>query len=165
MDKQTCRADDSCKGEVEFFHLNPEGASVHKSITVNFALLSIIASSWVPAVRAQTDTQPAAAATPVASTWKIACPGVRNVPMTADPEQSLPLQVLATLKCGEEVTMLDNNEGYTVKIKIADGKMGYVAAIYVKKIPTPRRSPSVESASIENGGGPSRTESPGCSNF
>ncbi len=165
MDKQTCRADDSCKGEVEFFHLNPEGASVHKSITVNFALLSIIASSWVPAVRAQTDTQPAAAAAPVASTWKIACPGVRNVPMTADPEQSLPLQVIATLKCGEEVTMLDNNEGYTVKIKTADGKMGYVAAIYVKKIPTPRRPPSVESASIENGVARWQQGAQGCDHF
>src|SRR5260370_42252657 len=106
MDKQTCRADDSCKGEVEFFHLNPEGASVHKSITVNFALLSIIASSWVPAVRAQTDTQPAAAAAPVASTWQISCPGGRHVPMTADPEQSLPLQVIPTLKYGEAATRL-----------------------------------------------------------
>ncbi len=85
--------------------------------------------------------------------------------MTADPEQSLPLQVIATLKCGEEVTMLDNNEGYTVKIKTADGKMGYVAAIYVKKIPTPRRPPSVESASIENGVARWQQGAQGCDHF
>src|SRR5260370_8482697 len=117
MDKQPCRADDSCKGEVEFFHLNPEGASVHKSITVNFALLSIIASSWVPAVRAQTDTQPAAAAAPVASTWKIASPGVRNVPMTAHPEQSLPLQGTATLTCADELTVPTTTHTPTLNTK------------------------------------------------
>jgi hypothetical protein len=85
--------------------------------------------------------------------------------MTADPEQSLPLQVIATLKCGDEVTVLDNNEGYTVKIKTADGKMGYVAAIYVKKIPTPRRPPSVESASIENGVARWQQGAQGCDHF
>ncbi len=166
MDTQTRRADDSRKGEVEFFHLNPEGASVRKSITVSFALLSIIASSaLVPASGAQTDTQPAATAAPVAPNWKIACPGVRNVPMTADAEQSLPLQVIATLKCGEDVTVLDNNEGYTVKIKTADGKIGYVAAIYVKKIPAPRRPPSVDSANIENGVARWQQDTPGCDHF
>ncbi len=166
MDTQTRRADDSRKGEVEFFHLNPEGASVRKSITVSFALLSIIASSaLVPASGAQTDTQPAATAAPVAPNWKIACPGVRNVPMTADAEQSLPLQVIATLKCGEDVTVLDNNEGYTVKIKTADGKIGYVAAIYVKKIPVPRRPPSVDSANIENGVARWQQDTPGCDHF
>ena len=138
---------------------------MRKSITVNFALLSIIASSLVPASRAQTDQQPAANAAPAASTWKINCPGVRNVPMTADPEQSLPLQVIATLKCGEEVTVLDNNEGYTVKIKTADGKIGYVAAIFVKKISAPRRPPSVASANIENGAARWQRGAAGCDDF
>ncbi len=60
--------------------------------------------------------------------------------MTSDAEQSLPLQVVATLKCGEEVTVLANDEGYTVKVKNADGKIGYVAAaMYLKKIPAPKR--------------------------
>jgi hypothetical protein len=138
---------------------------VRKSITVNFALLSFVASSLVPASRAQTDAQPAATAAPVALNWKIACPGVRNVPMTADPEQSLPLQVIATLKCGEEVTVLDNNEGYTIKIKTADGKIGYVAAIFVKKIPAPRRPASVESADTQNGVARWQQGAPGCDHF
>jgi hypothetical protein len=138
---------------------------VHKSITVNLALLSIIASSLVPASRAQADAQPAANAAPVGPNWKIACPGVRNVPMTADPEQSLPLQVIATLKCGDEVTMLANDEGYTVKIKTADGKIGYVAAIYIKKIPAPRRPPSVESANLVNGVARWQQDAPGSDHF
>lgn len=142
MDTQARRADDSCNGEVEFFHLNPEGASVRKSITVNLSLLCIIASSPVPASHAQTAMRPAASAAPVAATWKINCPGVRNVLMTADAEQSLPLQVIAMLKCGEEVTFLDNAEGYTVQIKTADGKIGYVAAMYIKRISAPRRRPA-----------------------
>ncbi len=138
---------------------------MHKSIAVNLAFLSIVASSLVPASRAQTDTQPAANAAPVAPNWKINCPGVRNVPMTADAEQSLPLQVIATLKCGEEVTMLANDEGYTVKIKTADGKIGYVAAMYVKRIPAPKRAPSVDSANVENGVARWQQGAPGCDHF
>ncbi len=165
MDTQARRADDSCKGEVEFFHLNPEGASVHKSITVNVALLSIIASPLVPTSHAQTATQPAASAAPVAANWKINCPGVRNVLMTADAEQSLPLQLIATLKCGEEVTFLDNAGGYTVQIQTADGKIGYVAAMYIKLISAPRRPPRVDSANIENGVARWQQGAPGCDHF
>jgi hypothetical protein len=138
---------------------------VRKSITVNFALLSIIAASLVPASWAQTETQPAGAAVPAASNWRITCPGVRSVPMTADPEQSLPLQIIATLKCGDEITVLANDEGYTILIKTADGKVGYVAAMYVKKIPAPRRAPTVESANMENGVARWQQGAPGCDHF
>ena len=92
--------------------------------TVNLALLGFIALPLAPALRAQTATQTAAIAAPAAASWKINCPGVRNVLMTADAEQSLPLQVIAMLKCGEEVTFLDNAEGYTVQIRTGDGKIG-----------------------------------------
>jgi hypothetical protein len=138
---------------------------VHRPITVTLALLSIITSSLAPVSRAQTDSQSAATAVPSASNWRVNCPGVRNVPMTADPEQSLPLQQIATLKCGEEVTVLANDEGYTVKIKTADGKIGYVAAIYLKKIPAPKRPPSVESANTENGVARWQEGAPGCDHF
>jgi hypothetical protein len=138
---------------------------VHKSIASNLAFLSIVVSSLVPASRAQTATQPTANAVPVVVNWKINCPGVHNVPMTADAEQSLPLQVIATLKCGEEVTVLDNAEGYTVKIKTTDGKIGYVAAIYVKKVPAPRRPPGLDSAKIENGVARWQQGATGCDHF
>src|SRR5260370_12116210 len=150
--------------KLRVFLFEPGGVLVRKGTATNFALLSIIASSLVPTTRAQTDT-PTATALPAVPSWKVNCPGVRNVPMTADAEQSLPLQVIATLKCGEEVAMLDNNEGYTVKIKTADGKIGYVAAIYVKKIPAQRRPPSVDSASVENGVARWQQGAPGCDHF
>jgi hypothetical protein len=164
MDTQTRRADDSYKGEV-FSHLKPEGASVRKSITVSLSMLSIFASSLVPASRAQTDTQAAANAASVAANWQINCPGVRYVLMTADAVQSLPLQVIATLKCGEEVAFLDNAEGYTVQIKTADGKIGYVAAMYIKRISAPRRTSSVASANVENGVARWQQGAPGCDHF
>ena len=57
---------------------------------------------------------------------KISCNGYLSVPMTADQEQSLPLQVIATLECGQEVGVLSDAEGYTVNIHTTDGKNGYV---------------------------------------
>src|SRR5437879_9228737 len=49
--------------------------------------------------------------------------------MTADQEQSLPLQVIATLECGQEVGVLSDAEGYTVNIHTTDGKNGYVSRL------------------------------------
>jgi len=137
---------------------------VRKGTATNFALLSIIASSLVPTTRAQTDT-PTATALPAVPSWKVNCPGVRNVPMTADAEQSLPLQVIATLKCGEDITVLANDEGYTVKIQTADGTVGYVAALYVKKVPAAKRPAVIESANIENGVARWQEGARGCDHF
>ena len=132
------------------------------SIAIHFAFASVLAAA--PSY-AQTNPQPAPATTPAAPIWKINCPGVRGVPMTADAAQSLPLQLIATLKCGEEVTVLANDEGYTVQIKTADGKVGFVAAIYVKKVPAPRRAVSLESANVENGAARWQESAPGCDHF
>jgi hypothetical protein len=138
---------------------------VCKTITQAFALLSITASPLVPVLRAQTGAQPTADPVAVAPTWAINCPGVRNVPMTADPQQSLPLQLIATLKCGEEVTLLANDEGYTVQIRTADGAIGYVAAIYIKKIPAAKRPQIVESVNLKNGVVRWQEGAPGCDHF
>jgi hypothetical protein len=144
---------------------------VRRSITVSLALLGFIASASVPAA-AQTSTQ-AAAHADLTATWKINCPGVRNVLMTADAEQSQPLQVIAMLKCGEEVAFLDNAEGYTVQIKTAGGKIGYVAAMYIKGISAPKRatgaagykSSSAASASTASGYKSSSTASASAANY
>ena len=137
---------------------------MRKSIAINLTLLSVAATSLTPASRAQTETQPPA---PVAAApnWTINCPGVRNVPMTADAEQALPLQLIATLKCGEEVTVLANDEGYTVQIKTADGQIGYVAAMYLKKIPAAKRRPVLDSADLKNGVARWQEGAPGCDHF
>jgi hypothetical protein len=133
-----------------------------------FSLLSFLALLLLPSAFAQTAGQaeplaaaPAPSTTPVS---KINCPGVPNVPMTSDAEQSLPLQIVATLKCGEEVTLLSNTEGYTVKVKNADGKIGFVAAMYLKKIAAAKRS-RPNSASIARGVARWQDGEPGCDQF
>ena len=126
------------------------------------AFLAVLALFLLPSSRAQNagQTEPAAPA----PLWKINCPGVPNVPMTSDAEQSLPLQIVATLKCGEEVTVLANDEGYTVKVKNADGKIGFVAAMYLKKIPAPKR-PRANAAALAHGVARWQEGTPGCDQF
>lgn len=61
----------------------------------------------------------------------ISCRDLQLVPMTADAEQALPLQVVAHLACGDQVAVLSDSDGYTVKIRTFDGKNGYVARMYL----------------------------------
>jgi hypothetical protein len=63
----------------------------------------------------------------------VICRGVQNVPVTADAEQALPMQLVARLNCGDEVALLSDSEGYTVNIRTADGKYGYVARMYLSE--------------------------------
>jgi hypothetical protein len=51
--------------------------------------------------------------------------------MTADQVQSLPMQIIATLECGQEVTVLSEMDAYTVNIRTQDGTSGYVARMYL----------------------------------
>jgi hypothetical protein len=137
---------------------------VRKTITLSLALLSLTAYFFVPAACAQNGAQPTGPVTG-APNWIINCPGVRNVPMTADPQQSLPLQLIATLKCGDEVTVLANDEGYTVQIRTADGTIGYVAAMYLKKLPAARRPLTLNSVNLKNGVARWQEGAPGCDHF
>jgi len=136
---------------------------VRTSTLSKIALPATVALLLLPASRAQ---NPAQSDTSVAAPWwKINCPGVQNVPLTSDAEQSMPLQVVATLKCGEEVSVLDNSEGYTVRIKNGDGQTGYVAAMYLKKIPAPKRPQGAKSATLANGVSRWEEGAPGCDQF
>ena len=139
---------------------------MRKAITLAFVLLIITTvSSLIPNAQAQANAQLAAASGAATPNWVINCPGIRNVPMTADSEQSLPLQLIATLKCGDEVTVLANDEGYTVRIQTADGTTGYVAAMYVKKIPAAKRPLTLESVNLKNGVARWHQGAPGCDDF
>ena len=138
---------------------------MHKTITLASSLLSLTASFFVPAARAQNGAQRTNAPVTPALKWAINCPGVRNVPMTADSQQSLPLQLVATLKCGEEVTVLASDEGYTVQIQTADGATGYVAAMYLKKISAARRPLALNSLNLKNGVARWQEGAPGCDHF
>src|SRR5271167_1366730 len=83
----------------------------------------------LPALAAE-ESGIARAAAPAARA-SINCPGISSVPMTADAAQALPLHVLASLGCGQPVAILSDNEGYTVHVRTADGKEGYVARMYL----------------------------------
>src|SRR5712692_1958312 len=164
MDKLYGRLHDSQYSSIrDFLTETRRGDSVRIATLPKLAFLAVLALFLLPSSRAQNagQTEPAAAA----PLWRINCPGVPNVPMTSDAEQSLPLQVVATLKCGEEVTVLANDEGYTVKVKNADGKIGYVAAaMYLKKIPAPKR-PRANSAALAHGVARWQEGAPGCDQF
>ena len=141
------------------------GDSVRKTMTLAFVLSSLTASFFVQAARSQNAAQPTSAPVAAAPNWAINCPGVRNVPMTTDAQQSLPLQLVATLKCGEAVTVLANDEGYTVQIQTADGTIGYVAAMYLKKIPAAKRPQALNSLNLKNGVARWQKDGPGCDHF
>ncbi len=78
-----------------------------------------------------TNEASSAAGVAPASRADINCPGITSVPMTADAEQSLPMRVVAVLGCNESVTLLSDSEGYTARIRRADGKEGFVARMYL----------------------------------
>jgi hypothetical protein len=114
---------------------------------------------------AQAPGNPQPTATNPTVSWRISCHGAPNIPMTADQEQALPLQIVATLKCGEEVTLLSDSEGYTARVRTADGNTGYVTTMDLKKGPPPRRPVELGSASLKNGVAHWHEGAPGCDQF
>ena len=93
----------------------------------------------------------ASLSTPTVKEW-VRCHGISSVQMTADAEQALPLQVTGTLKCGDEVAVLSDVEGYTVNVRTAEGQSGYVARLYLSAAaPVQMLKPkTLESAIVQN---------------
>jgi len=96
--------------------------------TPKLLLVSALGLFAFPVVRADETSNVAPVALPSAV---VKCPGVTNIPLTADPEQALPLQVVRALGCGEVVAVLSDTEGYTARVRTNDGKDGYVARMYL----------------------------------
>ncbi len=84
----------------------------------------------LPAIAAE-ETTPSSAPVASAPRASINCPGISSVPMTADAEQALPMHLVATLACNEPVSVLSDIEGYTTRIRLSDGKEGFVARMYL----------------------------------
>jgi hypothetical protein len=84
-------------------------------------------------VSAQQIAKPLSALAGDPITGSVLCRGGARVPMTADAEQTLPLKLVAQLDCGQPVSLLSSTEGYTVQVRTADGKSGYVAWMNVAK--------------------------------
>ncbi len=103
------------------------------------------------AASAQAQQSPLASlAPPVAREW-VRCHGVTSVPMTVDAEQTLPMQVVSTLSCGEELAVLSDVQGYTVNVRTAAGKSGFVARMYLTAAaPMESFHKPLASAAVEN---------------
>lgn len=84
-------------------------------------------------------------------TGTILCRNGSNVPMTSDAEQSLPLRLVATLNCGQQVSLLSAAESYTVNVRTADGKSGYVAWMNVTKGEIAQPQKASPTATVHNG--------------
>ena len=100
----------------------------------------------------------------------INCPGITGVPMTSDAEQALPLAQIATLSCGEPVSVLSDNEGYTTHVRTAGGQEGYVARMYLTSAVSTSRAkadeqPQKPNATPQNGVVRWVSGAPGCDQF
>jgi hypothetical protein len=94
-------------------------------------LIGAVAGLAIAGAAAQAQQAPLASiGAPATQEW-VRCHGITSVVMTADAEQALPMQVTGTLACGQEVAVLSDIEGYTVNVRTADGKSGYVARMYL----------------------------------
>lgn len=84
----------------------------------------------IPFARAQqTTSQPSPELSNTSATIK--CHGQSYVTLTADAEQAMPLQVVTTANCNEQVSILSDPQGYTLKVRTAAGRVGYVARFEV----------------------------------
>jgi hypothetical protein len=76
----------------------------------------------------------------------IQCGGEPYVPVTADKEQGLPLQLVDKAACGSQVRVLSDPEGYAVKVRTAAGKVGYIARYQIAIEAAPKTATSSSTA-------------------
>jgi len=130
-------------------------------------IASVFLLAGLPALAAEESATPVAPAAAAALHAVTRCPGVTSVPMTADAEQALPMKLLRTLSCGEGVTVLSDNEGYTTHVRSSDGKEGFVARMYL--VPGESRAVKEDApasnASSVNGVVRWQAGAPGCDQF
>jgi hypothetical protein len=96
-----------------------------KQVLLGAALLM----SAMPAIAAEETASSAVA--PVTTRATVSCPGITSVQMTSDAEQALPLRLVGSLACGQGVSILADNEGYTAHVRTDDGREGFVARMYL----------------------------------
>lgn len=125
-----------------------------------FASLAVALPSWAAA------NSGSSVAASGALRATVICRGVQNVPVTADPEQSLPMQLVTRLNCGDEVAVLSDSEGYTVNVRTADGQDGYVAHMYLSEHPAnSAKDRRASEAVVDNGIARWQSGAPGSDQF
>src|SRR5450631_1270873 len=102
-------------------------------------------------VSAQQISKPLSSLAGNSVTGTILCRNGSNVPMTADAEQSLPLRLVATLNCGQQVSLLSAGESYTVNVRTSEGKNGYVAWMNVSRGEIAQSQKAIPTADVHNG--------------
>jgi hypothetical protein len=85
-----------------------------------------LAQDVVAAAHANRAREALAASSTQGMIAKTKCSDQSYVSVTADSARAIPLNSVATLKCGEEITVLSDPQGYTLKVRTADGTIGYV---------------------------------------
>ncbi len=114
-----------CRGRGDGERLNLNEETVEGNMAGKLACLLILGATCASGpARAQQKAQPSSdsGGTPA----KIKCHEEPNVSITSDAEQALPLRLVAIAACNESVTVLSDLQGYTVKVRTASGKIGYV---------------------------------------
>lgn len=76
----------------------------------------------------------------------IQCESQSYVPVTADEEQAMPFHLVDKAACGSQVTVLSDPQGYTVKVRTASGRIGYVAHYQIAIVSAPNVTPPSNSA-------------------
>jgi hypothetical protein len=126
-----------------------------------FASLAVTLPSW-----AAENSGSSVTVAPGALRGTVICRGVQDVPVTSDPEQALPMQLVARLSCGDEVAVLSDSEGYTVNVRTAGGKDGYVARMYLSEHPASSAKDRREvEAVVDNGIARWQSGAPGTDQF
>lgn len=132
-------------------------------------MASVLTLAAIPVFAAEETSSGAAIASAPLPSAIVKCPGVTSIPVTADAEQALPLQLVGNLACGEIVTIVADSEGYTAHIRASDGKDGYVARMYLattQQTATAKSTRRVSaSAATVNGVARWHAGAPGCDEF
>lgn len=121
-------------------------------MTLQSKYLGVVVSlALAQAASAQQISKPLSSLAGNSATGTILCRNGSSVPMTADAEQSLPLRLVAILNCGQQVSLLSAAESYTVNVRTAEGKSGYVAWMNVTKGEIAQPQKAVLTATVHDG--------------
>ena len=126
------------------------------------------AGALLPALLHAQDLTKTTSSAPVNLPYKVICHNLTTVPLTADAMQALPLKVVASLNCGDGLLPLSDVDAYTIKVRTADGRIGYIASMYLMKAPPAKPTPRAaapSSASTNNGVARWRAGAKGCDQF
>src|SRR5258708_31560653 len=97
----------SLVARTKIFYQFPEGGSAMSLSAKHLMFGAALVLSGSPLFAAETAANGVVGVSPRAYGD---CPGVSNLPMTADPEQALPLRQTAILACGQQAAALAANQ-------------------------------------------------------